>query len=77
MKKQGTEIPDSLDAATLQSALGKFHHITLVWTAGRPSLYALWKLYFTARLINEDLNKLCPKKWQCAVTTELKKAVLF
>ena len=77
MNKQRTDVPDRVDAATLRSALGKFHHKTLVWCAGRPSLYALWKLFFTARFKSGDPSKLWPKKQQLVVTTEVKKAILF
>ena len=32
----------------MERALGKFHHVTEAWPAGRPMLYNLWKLFNTA-----------------------------
>ena len=37
-----------LQAQVLERALGKFHHVTEAWPAGRPMLYNLWKLFNTA-----------------------------
>ena len=37
-----------IEAGTLRTALGKFGHAMLIWPAGRPCLYHLWCLLFTA-----------------------------
>ena len=38
-----------LRASALQGTLGLLHHLVMVWPAGRPSLYPLWKLFYTAK----------------------------
>ena len=76
MKTQEPSVKDHVDAGTLLSALGKFHHISLVWPAGRPCLYALWKLYYTAHFKFGDPSKLIPKKQELEVTSEARRAIL-
>ena len=44
----GEDFAPTVRAEQLQTALGKFHHAVLVWPAGRPSLYALWRLFYSA-----------------------------
>ena len=41
-------VKSQIDNADLLTGLCKLHHMTQVWTAGRPSLYALWVLRSTA-----------------------------
>ena len=71
------EVRTTLDAADLLSALGKFHHFTLVWTAGRPSLYALWLLLFTASFSDKARLQLAPKKQRLKTTPEAAETLLF
>ena len=51
-------VKSRVDAADLLSGLGKLHHITLVWSAGRPVLYFLWRLYYTASFSIRQPQKL-------------------
>ena len=60
----------SVDAADLLSGLGKFHHFTSVWTTGRPSLYALWLLMFTATFKDKDKLRLHPAKQKLKMSPE-------
>ena len=66
-----------MDASSLLTALGKFHHATLTWPAGRPCLYALWRLYFTATFLNNNPSKLRPKVQVLKVTKAAKASILF
>ena len=50
--------PPLIEAGALQSALGKFCHAMITWPAGRPCLYHLWRLLFTASFSNKDRAKL-------------------
>ena len=77
MTENKNEVRTSLDAADLLSALGKFHHFTLVLTAGRPSLYALWLLLFTASFSDKTQLKLAPKKQQLKTTPEAAETLFF
>ena len=42
-------VVESLTADSLRTALGKFCHFMRIWRAGKPCLYPLWRLFFTAR----------------------------
>ena len=66
-----------IEAAELHRALGKFHHATLVWTAGRPSLYAIWKLFYSAKFRSGAAHILQPKKQLLNVTPEAKKSLRY
>ena len=48
------EVRGSITAGTLRTMLGKMCHMTRVWAGGRPSLYPLWRLLFTAKFIERD-----------------------
>lgn len=37
-------------ATVVETALGKFHHVTGVWSAGRPMLYYLWRWFHSRAL---------------------------
>lgn len=65
-----------IDASHLLSALGKFHHFTQVWIAGRPSLYPLWRLFYTAEFRGPDLV-LHPKTQKLSVDVDAKEALGF
>ena len=71
------EFKEELDAEILRSALGKFHHHTLVWVAGRPHLYALWRLFYTASFSKSRPSQLLPAKQTLKVTNEVKKSLEF
>ena len=75
MKEDEENIKDEIDAAVLRSALGKFHHHTLIWVAGRPLLYALWQLFYTAKFTTSRPPKLRPAVQTLKVTTEVRKAL--
>ena len=45
-------------AGTLQTALGKLCHAMLIWPAGRPCLYFLWRLFYTAAFRDRTRSKL-------------------
>ena len=47
------EDPPTIEAGTLRSLLGKFCHAMLVWPAGRPCLYVLWRLLFRSALFHD------------------------
>ena len=64
-------------AADLLTLLWKLHHMTLVWSAGRPCLYALRVPYFTATFARNNPSKLRPAKQNLAVSTEAAQSVLF
>ena len=70
-------IKDKIDAADLLSVIGKFHHITLVWTRGRPSLYFLWRLFYTASFSDIDQGILHPKKQSLKVSAEARRSIQF
>ena len=46
----------AIEAGVLERALGKFHYYANVWYAGRPPLYALWKVFFQA-LIKREIRR--------------------
>ena len=48
----------SIVAGTLQTALGKFCHAMLIWPEGRPCLFFLWQLFFTADFRDRTRSKL-------------------
>lgn len=73
----GITIRDSVDAADLLSGLGKMHHVVLVWPAGRPCLYFLWRLYYTATFSPMNPSKLQPRKQSLEVSPEAKSALEF
>ena len=75
IKAAGDDVKDHLDAEDLLSILGKFHHMTLVWTAGRPSLYALWQMFFTATFKEGVPYELMPRKQILKVTAEAKRTL--
>ena len=49
-------------AGTLRTMLGKMCHMTRVWAGGRPSLYPLWRLLFTAKFLERDKLNLVDKQ---------------
>ena len=73
MKEEEGSIKDEIDAEVLRSALGKFHHHTLIWVAG-PHLYALWQLFYTARFTTSRPPKLMPPTQTLKVTIEARKS---
>ena len=70
-------VKSKVDAEDLLSGLGKLHHITLVWSAGRPVLYFLWKLYYTAAFSYRQPQKLYPRKQQLRVNPDAARALSF
>ena len=70
------EVVATVDASSLLTVLGKFHHATLTWPAGRPCLYALWRLYFTATFRNNNPSKLRPKSQTLEVTEDARASIL-
>ena len=70
------EVGVSVDASSLLTVLGKFHHATLTWPAGRPCHYALWRLYFTATFRNNNPSKLQPKSQTLEVTEDARASIL-
>ena len=77
MTEEEERIKEELDAEILRSALGKFHHHTLVWVAGRPHLYALWRLFYTASFSKSGPSQLMPAKQSLKVTNEVRKSLEF
>ena len=73
----GVTMADKIDAADLLSIIGKFHHIALVWTEGRPLLYFLWRAFYTASFSPTDQGKLLPRKQSLKVSPEAKRAMEF
>ena len=65
-----------IEAGTLQSALGKFCHAMLIWPAGRPCLYHLWSLLFTACYSDRTRAKLSMPQQPLTLTEGCIKAVL-
>ena len=76
MTKERT-VKSQIDAADLLTGLGKFHHMTGVWTAGRPSLYVLWVLLSTACFSCRKKLKLSPKKQLLQVSASAATAIAF
>ena len=66
----------TVDASSLLTVLGKFHNATLAWPAGRPRLYALWRLYFTATFRNNNPSKLRPKSQTLEVMEDARASIL-
>ena len=56
------EVRGSITAGTLRTMLGKMCHMKRVWAGGRPSLYPLWRLLFTAKFIERDKLNLVDKQ---------------
>ena len=56
------EMRCSVKAGTLRTMLGKMCHMTRVWAGGRPSLYPLWRLLFTAKFIERAKLNLVDKQ---------------
>ena len=56
------EMRCSVKAGTLRTMLGKMCHMTRVWAGGRPSLYPLWRLLFTAKFIERAKLTLVDKQ---------------
>ena len=44
LMSKASEVGITVDVSSLLTVLCKFHHATLTWPAGRPCLYALWRL---------------------------------
>ena len=64
-----------IEAGTLRTALGKFSHAMLIWPAGRPCLYHLWKLLFTASFFDRARTKLSMPSQKLELTLECIEAV--
>ena len=69
VQKDGISLKTEVKAKLLEKALGKFHHVTTVWSPGRPPLYSLWCVYFTADCVltqNKNTSKCiwspCPNQ---------------
>ena len=56
------ELRGTITAGILRTMLGKMCHMTRVWAGGRPSLYPLWRLLFTAKFIERDKLNLVDKQ---------------
>ena len=56
------EVRGAITAGTLRTMLGKICHMTRVWASGRPSLYPLWRLLFTAKFVERDKLTLVDKQ---------------
>ena len=48
VQKDGKSLKRKTTAKQLEKALGKLHHVTTIWSPGRPPLYSLWCVFFTA-----------------------------
>ena len=56
--EEGTlRLRNKVAAGKLQRAMGLFHHIVLVWSAGRPSLWPLWKCFYSATFKFKSVNR--------------------
>ena len=77
LEKDRVTVKNKVDAADLCSGLGKFHHATLVWTEGRPPLYFLWRLFYTASFSSRVPGKLQPYRQWLKVPAEARRAIRF
>ena len=72
-----------VEAETLERALGKFHHATEVWSAGRPALFSLWRLFHTANFrtrigsYNKQKRCLWPRRQQLYINTQAIESLKF
>ena len=64
-----------LEAGTLRTALGKFCHAMLIWPAGRPCLYNLWRLLFTASFYDRARTRLSVPRQRLELTLECTEAL--
>ena len=64
------KVVETITADTLRTTLGKFCHFTRIWPAGRPCLYPLWRLFFTARFRDTQTHYLADKKEELVVGPE-------
>ena len=58
MRGEGTlRLRNTVTAGKLQRARGLFHHIVLVWSAGRPPLWPLWRCFYSATFKFKRVNR--------------------
>ena len=69
--KPSGELKETMEASILKTFLGKFAHFMILWPAGQPCLYYLWKLLNNAGTLKNGkfsihrANKLLRRDTNC------------